>query len=687
MNLKLIPFLFLVSIACLRVPDSETLPDPVGNGDMVISDHFDYSTTQVTNIELRILSNNNTPLPKVPLSMSLYHPENDSSILEYGMTDDAGMFSTSIVLPSFADSIFVKTSYIGIPQLHKIRISSSQRSFTIGGDSPDPGVIVVQDLEPVSYSRIPLRERPMVTTRSALIDFEYMGSYNKNGVPDYLEAQRYNVSSDLLALVNASLPEGSEVPRRNPEYIANGVDADIKLRALCDVYITFVHEGAGYKNALGYYTYNLSNPPQSVDNINNLTIIFPNLSYGGSGGGMKSGDQVYLGRFNSNTGIGWFLIPDGYNSVTNLVEEGTKDQVKFSNKAFNTFTTAENRSHIVTLNDEARDLLLIGIEDIDRPGGDKDFNDAVFFVSANPYEAIIREDMAEVTQVPSDTDGDGVDDEFDQYPNDPTKAFDSYFPGKNTYGTLAFEDFWPRKGDYDMNDMVIEYNYQYQTSSGGNVTGIVASYRLEAMGAGYRNGFGIQLDVPPSAVSQVNGTQLFHSVVNLNGNGTEAGQNKAVIIPFDNGYQLMASPGGGFVNTVRGNPKINPAEIPVTISFASPQSKSALGIPPYNPFIFTDLTRGNEIHLPDQEPTDLVNTSLFGTFDDDSDSSSGRYYKTKNNLIWGINFPVPFRYPRETHSVMSCYPKFEEWAENNGAIYKDWYANPSSDYRITERLY
>jgi len=686
MNLRLIPFLFLVSIACLRVPD-ENLPDPTAHGERVVSDHFDYSTTQVTNLELRFLSNNNTPLPKVPLSISLYHPENDSSILEYGMTNDAGMFSTSIVLPSFADTIFVKTSYIGIPQLHKIHISGSQRSFTFGGDSPDPGVVVVQDVEPLPASRFPFREQPMAMTRSAQIDFEYMGSYDRNGVPDYLESQRYNVSGELLALVNASLPEGSQVPQRNPEYIADGIDADIKLRALCDVYITFVHEGAGYKNALGYYTYNLSNPPQSVEDINNLTIIFPNLSYRGSGGGMRSGDQVYLGRFSSNTGIGWFLIPDGYNSSTNLVEEGNKDHVKFSNKAFNTFTTSENSSHIVTLNDEARDLLLIGIEDIDRPSGDKDFNDAVFFVSANPYEAIIREDLAEVTQVPSDTDGDGVDDEFDQYPNDPNKAFDSYFPGKNTYGTLAFEDFWPRKGDYDMNDMVIAYNYQYQTSSGGNVTGIVASYRLEAMGAGYRNGFGIQLDVPPASVSQVNGTQLFHNVVNLNGNGTESGQSKTVIIPFDNGYQLMASPGGGFVNTVRGNPKINPVEIPITINFTSPQSKSALGIPPYNPFIFTDLTRGNEIHLPDQEPTDLVDTSLFGAFDDDSDPGSGRYYKTENNLIWGINFPVPFRYPRETHSVMSCYPKFEEWAQNDGAIYKDWYSNTSRDYRITERLY
>ncbi len=671
--------------SCLDMPENNDIPD-ITDEIKTVSDHFDYSTTKSNTFDIVILSDNNLPLAKVPITLTLGHPESDSSILEYGMTDGSGTYRSSIVLPSFVDSIYALVSYVGVPQIHQIHLSSSKSAYILGGRDKDPDVVVVQDANPIINNEETIRNSPTLTTRRRL-DFEYMGTYNTQGVPDYLEPERYDISAELLALVNASLPEGSQVPNRNPEYIADGVNADIKLRAVADVYITFVHEGAGYKNALGFYTYNLNNPPESVDDINNLTIIFPNLSYRGSGGGLRSGDQVHLGRFNSNTGIGWFLVPDGYQNNSNTVEESGKDQIKFSNKNFNDFTTESNQSHIVTLKDDARDLLLIGIEDIDRPGGDKDFNDAVFFITATPYEAIIRQELAEVTQVSPDTDNDGVDDEFDLYPNDPTKAFDSYFPGKDVYGTLAFEDFWPRKGDYDLNDMVIQYNYQYQVNLIGQVTGIVANYKLEAMGAGFRNGFGIELDVAPSTISQVNGTRLFHDIVSLSGNGTESGQSKAVIIGFDNGYQIMAAPGGGFVNTVKGDPYIEPVNIPITITFASPQDKSSLGAPPYNPFIFTNLTRGNEVHLPDHTPTDLANTGLFGTADDDSDPASNRYYKTENNLIWAINFPVPFKYPEETIPVNSSYTKFSEWAENEGVIFKDWYSNTSSGYRVTGLLY
>ncbi len=60
-----------------------------------------------------------------------------------------------------------------------------------------------------------------------------------------------------------------------------------------------------------------------------------------------------------------------------------------------------------------------------------------------------------------DTDGDGVDDENDAYPTDPDRSTDQYLPSENTYGTMAFEDLWPSEGDYDFNDMVVNYNWHY----------------------------------------------------------------------------------------------------------------------------------------------------------------------------------------------------------------------------------
>ena len=53
-----------------------------------------------------------------------------------------------------------------------------------------------------------------------------------------------------------------------------------------------------------------------------------------------------------------------------------------------------------------------------------------------------------------DSDNDGVLDSDDSYPDDVERAFINFVPvsGKNT---LAFEDRWPHKGDYDMNDLVL----------------------------------------------------------------------------------------------------------------------------------------------------------------------------------------------------------------------------------------
>jgi hypothetical protein len=43
------------------------------------------------------------------------------------------------------------------------------------------------------------------------------------------------------------------------EYLSSTDNGNIELIADAEVWITFVHEGAGYKNALGYYTHKNDN--------------------------------------------------------------------------------------------------------------------------------------------------------------------------------------------------------------------------------------------------------------------------------------------------------------------------------------------------------------------------------------------------------------------------------------------
>jgi hypothetical protein len=62
----------------------------------------------------------------------------------------------------------------------------------------------------------------------------------------------------------------------------------IRVRELADVYVTFVSEGAGYRNTLFYYTYNEDDAPQSKNDIDKYTVVFPNTSLNGSGGGLST---------------------------------------------------------------------------------------------------------------------------------------------------------------------------------------------------------------------------------------------------------------------------------------------------------------------------------------------------------------------------------------------------------------
>ncbi len=119
-----------------------------------------------------------------------------------------------------------------------------------------------------------------------------MGTYNNQGVPNYLEPVNDPITQDFLNDINASLPEMRPVPQYNPEYLDATNQTSVTILQESDVWLTFVHEGAGYKNVLGFYTYDANNPPASVNDITQISVIFPNVSYYGSGGGLISGNKV-----------------------------------------------------------------------------------------------------------------------------------------------------------------------------------------------------------------------------------------------------------------------------------------------------------------------------------------------------------------------------------------------------------
>lgn len=632
---------------------------------IIANENFGFKTEKFIQLEVVLQSNNDEPLAGIKVKITSDLIENNGYLMISGFTGSDGIFSTSVSVPDYFEQVVVDLDYVGLPDETQVSISEDITRVEIGGSDYGFKSGLIGGHE-----------------KSSLIQYSLMGSFNTLGVPEYLEPVNDIIDPAFLQDINATFPESQPI---NPTFLNAINDYDFKLNQACEVWITFVHEGAGYKNILGYYTYNLDNPPQSSSEIINGKIIFPNVSYQNSGGGLHTGNKVYLGEFEANVGIGFFLVADGFRGGTLTNGYATY----FSNPAFNPEADPAKKKHSVIAIDPIRQYFLMGFEDLNRASGsDNDFNDALFLVKANPKDAINTIYIPPIIYNSTDIDGDGVPDNMDDYPTDPELAFDNFYPGEGVFGTLAFEDLWPSKGDYDFNDVVVDYNINQITNAQNKVVKVKPVIVPRASGASFRNGFGFQLDVPPSAIAYVTGFEHHMGIISLNANGTEASQSKAVIIPFDNFFKITPYGGNGStgVNTSPNVAFVIPDTLKLEFKLSTPILPENLGMPPYNPFIFVNQDRTREVHLPDFPPSDLMNTAYFGTKDDTSDPLTGRYYRAASNLPWAINLIEKFDYPIEKAPVNQAYLHFIEWIESNGLLYNDWHKNLDG-YRNPLKIY
>jgi len=228
---------------------------------------------------------------------------------------------------------------------------------------------------------IPLVLFSQQVPNSTTLPLQYLGTWNSQGVPNYLEVVGDIIPNDLLNRIKATLPENKNLFVRKPQLIQ---DYQLKLTKQADVFVTFVGEEAGYRNVLGFYTYPVSNPPQNVSQITNYTVIFPNSSKINSGGGLKPGNKVKIGNFPANTVIAFFIIANGWSGsqITN------GNWVLYSDSKFNPEANDTLKKHFIILNDSISGKIILSFEDIRNDNGsDKDFNDCIFYVSTNPTDA------------------------------------------------------------------------------------------------------------------------------------------------------------------------------------------------------------------------------------------------------------------------------------------------------------
>lgn len=674
MKKKLLPFFLVTTILFATACKKEIAGNNAAeNTEKVAPDGFAYQTTKKVELNIRLLSRTNQPVSGV--LVSLYDPAAVTKGKEITkvISDKDGYIRTKVNVPVALDTLIIDPAYVGLISKAKAYIKNNSLSAVIGGEFGYSGNIVNQKTIADRKSGSVMSSKLSSIGPNGSLASGYIydpGIFDELGRPKNLEPVDQIDFSALMQQINAALPEREKV---KDKYVATQVPTDLKVEKLSDLWITFVHEGADYRNSLGYYTYPTGHAPSRPEDIQEVKLVFPNASLkGGIGeGSMLQGDKVKIGRFPAGTSVGFVLLQDAYRNGGSIEYGATKF---YSTEALNPEADPKLRRHNVVLNNVSQRTFLIGFEDINRTpgqGSDQDFNDLVIYAQSNPVEAISPVDIPFLDEKVEDRDGDGVPDFLDKFPDDKNRAYIRYYPSEDVWGTTAFEDNWPAEGDYDLNDLVVSYRYTFAMSSSNQLVDLTAEYKPLAAGADFQNGFGVQLPFDPTQIKSVNGANVTGAYIKLAANGLESNQKKAVIVPFDN-YRNLFGANTQLINTVPGAVKLESPIISVEILLNSPLSDDYTAMVPFNPFMISNLDRGREIHLVNQAPTDLANLKLFGTLSDDSNLNTGRFYVTKDNRPFALDFYGTFTYPIEKSPIYDVYLHFAEWAKSGGQNYPDW---------------
>jgi len=267
-----------------------------------------------------------------------------------------------------------------------------------------------------------------------------------------------------------------------------------------------------------------------------------------------------------------------------------------------------------------------------------------------------------------------------------------YYPGQNSWVTLAYEDKWPESEDYDMNDVVLHYRTT-EVIKNNMIVRIDIAGELQALGGYHHSGFAVQLENIAETNVNSQTLRLMHNNVKqqysgVNGGSTypilESGNQHAVVIISQDLWQHVTSVCTHY-RSEAGCQQSTAFNFEISIPLITPIAMSNMPAPPYDPFIFAtpNLYHGEifndhpgrslEIHLADHAPTSKFNPNYLGLADDTSDPAAGRYFRTSNNLPWALEITDPWHWPSERKPLLRAYPNFQQFVESQGAEHTDWF--------------
>ncbi|MCF7942643.1 MAG: LruC domain-containing protein [Spirochaetia bacterium] len=685
---------------------------PVEFSELKTDKTFNYETTRTVAIDLSftgypfILVDLYAAIEITDTSYAHDDPFEEFTPLGTILLSGDGFYSAGLSVPSAATILVISPRYIGLPGTLEAPIVSDTIDFTYSES----------DERTLSTARAAFRAEGSYEENG----FLYVSPFDTNGKPDAITSAplQANEINAMLKRIQASLPEYGNVPETNPGFLN---DAQIALNDDARIQVTFLHEGAGFLNTLGYYAFATDAIPDASPGImaeNGMSIIFPNASINYGGGSIKKGDTLDLGTIAGGNTLIWSLITSAWSARTAQNTAGTNSFYSYT--AWNPEESDNDKHHTVLFYDQTTDSegtesahFIIGFEDLKRDYAlDQDFNDLLFMVTVTPASSVIG--LGEETesgiftppkQTDPDTDEDGIFDTNDLFPDHKGLS------GRQVYsGTVAFEDQWPDMGDYDFNDLVLDYTYTIHTGADNTIRSLTYSYTITALGATRKNGVSVKFPISEDDLfSPTDNDQIItdadaedilsqeSSLIVEVTEGVHGSTSDGIVIRLSDSIreELFNDmyPAAQMVNTVVSEEHYEPATITGTlyITDGADLTVEDLGAMPGDVFMIKGEypPQGGaavnkeqyEIHLPGRAPSGLIEQVKLNVGDDAS--AINGWYKTRTNLPWAIHVPE-FDHPLEQADILDAYPDFARWAMNSGSVNADWYRE---EHRIRSYIY
>lgn len=596
-----------------------------------------------------------------------------------GATDDKGHYNASISVPSSLAKLYiVSTDAYVYPVLAKT-ISGDIVKVT-AADKDDENTkgtrSFLSNNLPVIPAAMSSALGETITTLTGTAD-----AWDANGT--IVESLRVGNIAGTTQFYNAGKIIASSLgENKKPTAYLMGKDynTDLIKSGTGDIILTYLYGISGAQSTLAYYCYTKDNPTTNDIKALKKCIIFANtFDYSGIAGPMNAlrGVQVKLkyidknGIFQDswpdNAKIGFVLYNGSWKSGKLLeayystpMEQTTlyTNENPVEGRYQHVFTSCSTLSY--TYDD--KNYTMLGIEGYKYNGTEGDFNDVVIQLSG--VEPTIGIDTKE----------------------DSTKT--------STRGVLGFEDNWPARGDYDMNDMVVKYNTTYtfgrltqsfnnkQISQTDYKKRITDEFTLTWTGANYKNGFGYEVTLDNDALTDQ--ITIEHNGKTEKANVVSEGNNKFIIYLFNDAKAELGVSGYTATNMPT---TVEPQTYKVTIPYKNTDVDTLkYADRAFNPFIFVNGDKTKEVHLIDHAPTTAGTAcaALFNTNNDCSITAKSQYFRSNtympyaiminaggtdetNGKAWNISLRT------ESQPIYETYTNFTKWAEEGNTSTIKWW--------------